>query len=81
MQFNPMPRTALRPVAPACAEGLATARCIRLRELLEAAPCAESAPSPRLRAGRDGMQATVADRHRCPVPRLRPGVALLQQPE
>ena len=24
-------------------------------------PCAESAPSPRLRAGRDGMQATVAD--------------------
>ena len=52
---------AARPLAPACAEGLATARCIRLRELLEAAPCAESAPSPRLRAGRDGMQATVAD--------------------
>ena len=61
MQFDPMPRTALRPRAPECAEGLATAKCIRLRELLEAAPCAESAPSPRLRAGRDGMQATVAD--------------------
>ncbi len=61
VQFNPMPRTALRPGGPECARGLATARCIRLRDLLEAAPCAESAPSPRLRAGRDGMQATVAD--------------------
>ena len=61
VEFNPMPRTALRPRAPACAEGLATARCIRLRELLEAAPCRESAPSPRLSAGRDSMQATVAD--------------------
>ena len=55
----PLPRTALRPLAPDCADWVATPACIRLRELLEAEPC--EASSARLNAGAEGMAATVAD--------------------
>ena len=60
-EVSPIPRTALRPLDPACADGVVSARCRRRRELLEAEPCQESAPSPRLNVGRDGIAATVAD--------------------
>ena len=56
-----LPRAALRPSAPACDDWTATSRCIRLRELLEAEPCPQSAGSPRLSVGRDGIEATVSD--------------------
>ena len=58
-EVAPLPRTALRPLAPACADWAATPQCIRLRELLEAEPC--GARSPRLNAGEESMEATVAD--------------------
>ena len=58
-EVNPFPRMALAPWGPACANAAATSTCIRLRELFEAEPC--GALSPRLIAGRDGMEATVAD--------------------
>ena len=55
---RPSPRTALRPLDPACVYS-GDPGCRRLRDLLEAEPC--GARSPRLNAGTDGMRATVAD--------------------
>ena len=58
---TPLPRTALLPWDPACANGLASTKCIRRRELLEAEPCEESEPTPRLTVGAGGMAATLLD--------------------
>ena len=55
---QPLPRTALRPLDPACVYS-SDPGCRRLRELLEAEPCGTR--SPRLNAGADGMAATVDD--------------------
>lgn len=55
---DPVPRTALQPLDPACVYS-GDPRCIRRRDLLEAEPC--GARSPRLNAGANGMEATVAD--------------------
>ena len=55
---DPLPRTALRPLDPACVHS-GDPGCRRLRELLEAEPC--GAQSPRLNADADGMAATVTD--------------------
>ena len=55
---DPLPRTALRPLDPACVYS-GDPGCRRRRELLEAEPC--GARSPRLNAGAEGMEATVAD--------------------
>ena len=59
VDVEPMPRMALTPKGPLCAGGAATPGCIRLRELLEAEPCASA--TPRLAAGGDGMAATLDD--------------------
>jgi len=55
---DPLPRTALRPLDPACVYS-GDPGCRRLRELLEAEPC--GAQSPRLNADAGGMAATVID--------------------
>ena len=57
-EVRPLPRTALRPLDPACVHS-GDPGCRRLRDLLEAEPCGTS--SPRLNAGVAGMEATVAD--------------------
>ena len=55
---QPLPRTALRPLDPACVYS-SDPGCRRLRELLEAEPC--GIRSPRLNAGAAGIAATVDD--------------------
>ena len=58
VEVGPLPRTALRPLDPACVHS-GDPGCRRLRDLLEAEPCGTS--SPRLNADANGMAATVAD--------------------
>ena len=58
-EVTPMRRPALVRWNPACADGVATPRCIRRRRLQEAEAC--GARSPTLNAGSGGIEATVVD--------------------
>ena len=61
VEVNPSPRIPLLPSGAYCTNMMSDATCIRIRELLAAEPCPESAPSPRLNAAPGSMAAMIAD--------------------
>lgn len=62
VQVSASPRISLLPTADSdCSDGTAGGDCERRRELMTAATCKESAPSPQLSAAREGMAATIVD--------------------
>ena len=61
IEVSPSPRISLLPTGARCADMTSASPCMRLRDLMRAEPCPESAPSPRLTAARDGIGATIAD--------------------
>ena len=61
VEVTPSPRLPLRPRGRRCTNMTADSTCIRLRDLLEAQPCPESVPSPRLNPGGGGIGATIVD--------------------
>ena len=78
VEVSPSPRIPLRPAGARCVNMPSDAACVRLRDLLAAESCLESAPSPRLNPASGGMGATIVDcrrlreRHRDLYDALKP---------